>query len=500
MDNDTAADWCRELHDAPAGTRVGLIRSALSVVLDHDADTYLDDDFAVEAVAAAAVIATQVPGGPRLDSPPPAVGHWRSARAKNHNAPMTGEMANIVGWRWLDVRLQRRARRQVRAEPAPGRLRRVVTAAVAAVVQVGAFVVLLGGAWLCTVRFPSVALLPGAVLVLFGVLTLPRPATLPRDAVTVRRVDAPALYALADRVADALGVSRPHVVVLDDRFAADSGFAGFLRRRYLRIGAPLWAVLDPAQRTALVALELARFGGGDPSRGALTGTVERTLATMVAVFEPAADKRMQVGRDNDVVKMISANPGQRVGEEQASTNLAESLIRPFVALLQGVFGLVRLGYLTLLQPGSFRAVLAADARAVAVAGASQVRSVLATRLLAESVVTVLRRDARAGDRSGAVRRDEPETVVAGWPALAADVLTKNTPSLPERCDADVARTASPFAVTPPLGRRLEVLTEAAEPPAAGTPPTLSADPQESAATDVEVRPVYRRLVRDLRNG
>lgn len=171
-----------------------------------------------------------------------------------------------------------------------------------------------------------------------------------------------------------------------------------------------------------------------------------------------------------------------------------------MALLQGVFGLVRLGYLTLLQPGSFRAVLAADARAVAVAGASQVRSVLATRLLAESVVTVLRRDARAGDRSGAVRRDEPETVVAGWPALAADVLTKNTPSLPERCDADVARTASPFAVTPPLGRRLEVLTEAAEPPAAGTPPTLSADPQESAATDVEVRPVYRRLVRDLRNG
>jgi hypothetical protein len=69
FDNDTAADWCGELHDAPAGERVAMIRRALTVAADHDADTYLDDDFAAEAVAAAAVIAAQLPGGPRLDSP-----------------------------------------------------------------------------------------------------------------------------------------------------------------------------------------------------------------------------------------------------------------------------------------------------------------------------------------------------------------------------------------------------------------------------------------------
>jgi hypothetical protein len=46
-----------------------MVRRALAVVVDHDAGTYLDDDFAVEAIAAAAVIATQLPGGPRLDSP-----------------------------------------------------------------------------------------------------------------------------------------------------------------------------------------------------------------------------------------------------------------------------------------------------------------------------------------------------------------------------------------------------------------------------------------------
>jgi hypothetical protein len=409
-----------------------------------------------------------------------------------HNAGMTGGGDGIIGWRWLDMRLHRRAHRHIRGGPASSRLRRAATAAFAVVVQVGAFATLLCGAWLCTVRFPSVALLPGAVLLLFGVLTLPRPAALPRDTVTARRDEMPALHALTDRIADALDVPRPHLVVLDDRFAADSGFAGFLRRRYLRIGAPLWAVLDPAQRTALVALELARFGGVDPSRAPLTGTVERTLTTMVAALEPAADKRMQTSRNNDVVKMISANPGQRVGEEQASTNLAEDLVRPFIAILQGLFGLIRLGYATLLQPESFRAVLAADARAAAVAGTPEVRSVLATRLLTESVVTVLRRDARAGDRSGAVRRDEPEAVVAGWPALAAAVVANNEASMPQLCDADVARAATPFAVTPPLGRRIEVLTDA--------PATLPPDPEASARTDVELRPMYRRLVRDLRNG
>ncbi len=407
---------------------------------------------------------------------------------------MTGIAHGIIGWRWLDVRLYRRACRRVRAGPAPSRLRRIATAAVAAIVQIGAFATLLCGVWLCTVRFPSVALFPGAVLLLFGVLTLPRVAALPRDAVTVPRVDAPALHALTDRVAAALGVPRPHLVVLDGRFAADSGFAGLLRRRYLRIGVPLWAVLDPAQRTALVALELARFGGGDPSRAALTGTVERTLAAMVAVFEPAADMRLQAGREADTTRAIAASLGGRGGQQQAqsSLNLGADLVRPFMALLHGVFGLVRLGYLELLQPESFRAVLAADARATGVAGTREVRSVLATRLLAESMVTVLRRDARAGDSSLAVRRDEPEVVVAGWPALAAGVVARDAPSMPERCDADMALTASPFAVTPPLGRRIEMLAE-------GPAPT-TADLGESAKTDVELRPMYRRLVRDFRNS
>ncbi len=407
---------------------------------------------------------------------------------------MTGTADGIIGWRWLDTRLHRRAYRRVRGGPAPSRLRRFAAAAVAAVVQVGAVAMLLTGAWLCTVRFPGVALLPGALLLFVGALILPKPARLPRDTVIADRAEMLALYALADRVAAALGVPRPSVVALDDRFTAESGHAGLLRRRYLRVGAPLWAALDPERRTALVALELARFGGGDPSRSALTGTVERSLATIIAMFEPAASKRLQERREEAITKMATVNAGTWVSVEQASTNLFEMIARPFTAILQGIFGLVRLGYVTLLQPDAFRAVLAADARAAAVAGAAQVRDVLAVRLLAESMVTVLRRDARAGDHPGAARRDDPETVVAGWPALAADVVAKNAPSMAQRCEADVERAASPFAVTPPLGRRIEVLAPL------DTPASLPTDLEESAATDEELRPMYQRLVRDLRSG
>jgi len=61
FDNDTAADWSGELDDAPADQREPMIRTTLTAVIDNVG--YLDSDLAVEAIAAAAVIASQRPGG-----------------------------------------------------------------------------------------------------------------------------------------------------------------------------------------------------------------------------------------------------------------------------------------------------------------------------------------------------------------------------------------------------------------------------------------------------
>ena len=67
FDNDTAADWSGELDDAPADEREPIIRTTLAAVIDNVG--YLDSDFAVEAIAAAAVIASQRPGGTPITTP-----------------------------------------------------------------------------------------------------------------------------------------------------------------------------------------------------------------------------------------------------------------------------------------------------------------------------------------------------------------------------------------------------------------------------------------------
>jgi Domain of unknown function (DUF4259) len=67
FDNDTAADWSGDLNDAPADQREPIIRATLAAVLDNEG--YLDSDLAVEAIAAAAVIASQRPGGTPVTTP-----------------------------------------------------------------------------------------------------------------------------------------------------------------------------------------------------------------------------------------------------------------------------------------------------------------------------------------------------------------------------------------------------------------------------------------------
>ncbi len=66
FDNDTAADWCDQLEEAEPAQRAQLVEAALTAVL-HETG-YLDSDLAAEAIAATAIVASQRPGGPPLES------------------------------------------------------------------------------------------------------------------------------------------------------------------------------------------------------------------------------------------------------------------------------------------------------------------------------------------------------------------------------------------------------------------------------------------------
>lgn len=62
FDNDTAADFAGALDGAAEGERAGMLRGALLRTAEAG-EGYLDADVAVEAVAAAALVAAQCAGG-----------------------------------------------------------------------------------------------------------------------------------------------------------------------------------------------------------------------------------------------------------------------------------------------------------------------------------------------------------------------------------------------------------------------------------------------------
>ncbi|MGW4856715.1 DUF4259 domain-containing protein [Streptomyces sp. NPDC004288] len=62
FDNDTAADFSYRVDEAPEDQRAEVLRAAFREVTGTGGE-YLDADFAVEAIASAALVAAQCPGG-----------------------------------------------------------------------------------------------------------------------------------------------------------------------------------------------------------------------------------------------------------------------------------------------------------------------------------------------------------------------------------------------------------------------------------------------------
>ncbi|WP_433065059.1 M48 family metallopeptidase [Dactylosporangium sp. CS-033363] len=356
------------------------------------------------------------------------------------------------------------------------RLARFTVAAIAVLIHLVAIAALGFGAWMVIRDFPSFTLLPGVVLLAFGALLLPRPPRLPRYATRLRRNEAPHLFAFVDAVAGAVGVPCPSLIVFDDRFDADGATTGVLRRRYLRLGAPLFAVLDPGQRTALVAHQLAHFTTGNPLRSGLAGSADLSLSNLAAIFEPRSDTALRAFQNEQIVKaaLNSAGAGGiRTGGNAGTVWYAEMLIRPFLWVLQQISALGRRALVTLARPDVERAEFAADAVAARIAGSAATLEMLDMLALGEPVVTVLRRHIRS------TRSDAPDP--AAWQALAREIRGHAT-------TADLP----PVEGHPPVTERVRMLE--AQPP---QKPSLSG---VAADVDAELAAEYRRLARDLRYG
>jgi len=154
----------------------------------------------------------------------------------------------------------------------------VLAHVIAACVHLVSIALLLAGIALIVWTWPNLlGIILGSAMAIGGWFLLPRPGRLPDR--TVTRDQAPALYALVDEVAAVLKTRPVDVIALDPDVNASFSRVGLRRTTVLTLGLPLWQLLAPQERVAVISHELAHQENGDTAR---TFLVSRALGTLDA--------------------------------------------------------------------------------------------------------------------------------------------------------------------------------------------------------------------------
>lgn len=123
----------------------------------------------------------------------------------------------------------------------------------------------IGGLFLIVWTWPAwLGVTLGIALTTAGWFLLPRFGNLPDD--TVPREQAPALYTLTDEIAASLDTPPIDVIALSPDPNASFDRVGLRGTSVLTLGLPLWRILPPQERVALIAHELAHQENGDTGR------------------------------------------------------------------------------------------------------------------------------------------------------------------------------------------------------------------------------------------
>ncbi|MFE9612963.1 M48 family metallopeptidase [Streptomyces sp. NPDC006012] len=172
-------------------------------------------------------------------------------------------------------------------EPRPRRDASAVTATALALTVHGVTLALaVGGVWCVVAGWGGAGVVAGLVLLALAWGFAPRVRRLPDDRPVLFRADAPELFALADEVARAVGTRSVHAIAVDGSINAAVTTYGVRGRRLLVLGMPLWEVLTPEERIALLGHELAHYANGDTRNGLMVGTAVRTLTLWHHTLRP----------------------------------------------------------------------------------------------------------------------------------------------------------------------------------------------------------------------
>ncbi|MFC8428825.1 M48 family metallopeptidase [Streptomyces sp. NPDC057253] len=278
------------------------------------------------------------------------------------------------------------------------------------------------------------------------------------------RGDAPELYALVDEVAAAMGTRSVDAVVVD--LDANAGVTHLgLRKRLLTLGLPLWEVLSPQQRIALLGHELGHFTHGDTRHGMVVGTACRSLSTWLYYVQP------------------TPNPNVI----QAITNLA---CVPPRLLITGVLALLDL----LTARASQRGEYLADAAAARTGSTEGAVGLMDRLMVTDSIVTTLHRETNSRRLRGSGRVGQ-QSADGLWEALAAHLDSVPESEFERQRRVGALRGHSVDATHPPTHLRRRLLLSGTPVSAAVTADTDRTERIAGELADVRAK-LAREVVRD----
>ena len=309
----------------------------------------------------------------------------------------------------------------------------------------------------------------GVLMLVIAFVLRPRFGKFPEHALTLDRAEAPELFGLVDEVARAAGTRGPDRVVVGRDYNAFVTEYGIRGRRLLSIGLPLWQILSPEQRVALLGHEFGHFTNGDPRYGGMVGAALRSLAGWGYLLAPN-EYREEEGNPLDVVITILT-------------------FVPYVIVL----GTLLLMYRLTLR-SSQRGEYLADRLGARVGGTTAAMEML-DRLGLDAFVE--RATVRVRARLGAGARGSQATTAASeqlWDGVAAEVAAVPEHEFERLRRVGAKRDQSVDSTHPPTHLRREVLALAAP-----TPPEVLVDAGRSARIDAELARVRQELGEQVLN-
>jgi Zn-dependent protease with chaperone function len=349
----------------------------------------------------------------------------------------------------------------------------VLAVAVALVVHGVTVALTAGGIWFLVRGWGGMGMIPGAFLLVLGWSLRPPLHRLPEDKPVLRRADAPELFALTDEVARVAGTRGGDAIAVDAEINASVRCYGVRGRRLLTLGLPLWEVLTPQQRIALLGHEMGHYVNGDTRHGLVVGTAYRSLITWHYYFEPVdRDPLDDTGALTLILNLLYVVP--------------RLLVRGVLTVLDG---------LTL--RASQRAEYLADRVAARTGSTRAALELMDHLLIADSAAVTLRREVNRAALNGPRGRQQAADRTDGlWELLAADLASVPEHERERLRRAGALRGHSVDATHPPTHLRHACLLigEAA-------PPAVVADDDRERRITEELSAARTKVARQiLRDG